>query len=29
MEKPSTAFLVAIMATVTAHYICKWLDGLL
>ena len=26
MEKPSTAFLVAIMAAVTAHYICKWLD---
>lgn len=29
MEKPSTAFLVAIMAAVTAHYICKCLDGLL
>ena len=29
MEKPSTAFLVAIMTAVTAHYICKWLDGLL
>lgn len=29
MEKPSTAFLVAVMVAVTAYYICKWLDGLL
>ncbi len=29
MEKPLTAFLVAVMAAVTSYYICKWLDGLL